>query len=275
MTYRELCARLHEAGVPDPETDAQILIEDAIGITPAALMLRREEDFDSPRLMETAARREKREPLQYILGKWSFMGLDFAVSPDCLIPRADTELLCEAALRTLPRGGVFADLCTGSGCIAISILARRGDLRAVAVDISPAALAVARKNAESLGVADRVTFLLHDVTTPLPGEEIYDLIVTNPPYVPTADTRALEPELYHEPMLALDGGEDGMDLIRPMLCHLPERVKRGGKILIEFGYQSGAVIAALAEEAKSDGRITSYAIRRDLSGNDRMLEIVV
>lgn len=275
MTYRELCARLHEAGVPDPETDAQILIEDALGISPAALMLRRSEDFASARLEETVARREKREPLQYILGKWSFMGFDFEVSPDCLIPRADTELLCEAALRALPKGGVFADLCTGSGCIALSILKLRADLCAIAVDISPAALAVARKNAEMLGVLDRVTFLLHDVTEPLPGDAVFDLIVTNPPYVPTADTKALEPELYHEPMLALDGGEDGMDLIRPMLCHLPERVKRGGKILIEFGYQSGAVIAALAEGAKADGRITKYAIRRDLSGNDRRLEIEV
>ena len=275
MTYREICARLREAGVPDPETDAQILMEEALGLTPAALMLRRTEDFDSPRLTEMVARREKREPLQYILGKWSFMGLDFEVSPDCLIPRADTELLSETVLRALPKNGVFADLCTGSGCIALSVLALRMDARAVAVDISFEALAVAKRNAERLGVADRVTFLAHDVTDPLPGEEIYDLIVTNPPYVPTADTRALAPELYHEPMLALDGGEDGMDLIRPMLRHLPQRVKRGGKILVEFGYQSGAVIAAIAEEAKAAGRITSYAIRRDLSGNDRMLEVTV
>ena len=275
MTYRELCARLAEAGVPDPETDAQILIEDALGISPAALMLRRSEDFASARLEETVARREKREPLQYILGKWSFMGFDFEVCPDCLIPRADTELLCETALKTLPRGGVFADLCTGSGCIALSILKLREDLRAVAVDISPAALAVAQRNAEALGVADRVSFLLHDVTEPLPGEVIFDLIVTNPPYVPTADTQTLEPELYHEPMLALDGGADGMDIIRPMLKYTPARIRSGGRMLIEFGYQSGTVIAAIAEEAKADGRIARYAIRRDLSGNDRMLEIVV
>lgn len=275
MTYRELCARLAEAGVPDPETDAQILIEDALGISPAALMLRRREDFASARLEETVARREKREPLQYILGKWSFMGFDFEVCPDCLIPRADTELLCETARKNLPRGGVFADLCTGSGCIALSILKLREDLRAVAVDISPAALAVAQRNAEALGVADRVSFLLHDVTEPLPGEEIFDLIVTNPPYVPTADTKALEPELYHEPMLALDGGEDGMDIIRPMLKYTPARIRSGGRMLIEFGYQSGTVIAAIAEEAKADGRIARYAIRRDLSGNDRMLEIEV
>ena len=275
MTYRELCARLAEAGVPDPETDAQILIEDALGISPAALMLRRSEDFASARLEETVARREKREPLQYILGKWSFMGFDFEVCPDCLIPRADTELLCETALKTLPRGGVFADLCTGSGCIALSILKLREDLRAVAVDISPAALAVAQRNAEALGVADRVSFLLHDVTEPLPGEVIFDLIVTNPPYVPTADTKTLEPELYHEPMLALDGGADGMDIIRPMLKYTPARIRSGGRMLIEFGYQSGTVIAAIAEEAKADGRIARYAIRRDLSGNDRMLETVV
>ena len=271
MTYRELCARLSEAGVPDPARDAAILIEEATGLSAAALMTRRDEDFDSPRLAETAARREKREPLQYILGTWPFMGLDFAVTPDCLIPRADTELLAEEVLRSLPHGGVFADLCTGSGCIALSVLKLRGDCRALAVDISPEALAVAQKNAEALGVADRVTFLLHDVTKPLPTDEAFDLIVSNPPYVPTEDTRALEPELYHEPMLALDGGADGMNIIRPMLSHAPARIKAGGKLLIEFGYQSGAVMTALAEEAKRNGRIAEYKICRDLSGNDRML----
>ena len=235
MTYREICARLAEAGVPDPATDAQILMEEALGLTPAALMLRREEDFTSPRLEETVARRAGREPLQYILGRWSFMGFDFEVSPDCLIPRADTELLCETALRALPKNGVFADLCTGSGCIALSILALRADLRAVAVDISPEALAVARRNAERLGVSDRVTFLLHDVTEPLPGEEIYDLIVTNPPYVPTADTKVLEPELYHEPMLALDGGMDGLDLYRRIAAEAGEHLNPGGYLYLEVG----------------------------------------
>ena len=235
MTYRELCARLAEAGVPDPETDAQILIEDALGISPAALMLRRSEDFASARLEETVARREKREPLQYILGKWSFMGFDFEVCPDCLIPRADTELLCETALKTLPSGGVFADLCTGSGCIALSILKLREDLRAVAVDISPAALAVAQRNAEALGVADRVSFLLHDVTEPLPGEAIFDLIVTNPPYVPTADTKTLEPELYHEPMLALDGGDDGLDFYRAISEKWRNALAKNGRLYFEVG----------------------------------------
>lgn len=275
MTYRDLCARLAEAGVPDPETDAQVLIGAAFGLSPAALLARRGEDFSSPRLNTMVERRLRREPLQYILGTWSFMGLDFAVSPDCLIPRADTELLCEEALRSLPRGGYFADLCTGSGCIALSILKLRGDCRAWAADLSPAALEVARKNAETLGVADRVELALHDVTRPLPGDGLFDLVVSNPPYVPTADTLALAPELYHEPMLALDGGEDGMDVIRPLLLHVPARIRSGGKLLIEFGYQSGAVIGALAAQAQAAGRIARYEIRRDLSGNDRMLIAVV
>jgi release factor glutamine methyltransferase len=271
MTYRELCARLAEAGVPNPEHDAAILIEDALGISRAALMARREEDFCSPRLSETAARRAAREPLQYILGKWSFMGMELAVSPGCLIPRADTELLVETALRLLPRGGVFADLCTGSGCIALSILKLRGDSRALAVDLSEDALAIARKNAETLGVSDRVSFLHHDVTLPLPEGEQFDLIVSNPPYVPTADTKCLEPELYHEPMMALDGGEDGMDIIRPLFLHAPQRIRSGGALILEFGYQSDRTISALAEEALASGRIASYEIRRDLSGNPRML----
>ncbi|MBO5109858.1 MAG: peptide chain release factor N(5)-glutamine methyltransferase [Clostridia bacterium] len=271
MTYRELCARLHEAGVPDPERDAAILMEEALGLSSAGLMARRNEYFDDPRLNEWARRRASREPLQYILGRWSFMGLDFSVCPDCLIPRADTELLCEEALRSLPRGGVFADLCTGSGCIALSILKLRGDCRALAVDLSPEALAVAKKNAKELGVADRVTFLLHDVTEPLPGDESFDLIVSNPPYVPTEDTKALEPELYHEPMLALDGGGDGMSVIRPMLTHVPTRLRPGGKLLIEFGYQSGGLVADLAHEATIAGRLARYEIRKDLSGNDRLL----
>ena len=268
MTYREICARLSEAGVPDPKTDAAILMAEILGLSAASLLARRDEDFDSPALAAAVARRATREPLQYILGKWSFMGLDFMVSPDCLIPRADTELLVEEVLRTLPRGGVFADLCTGSGCIALSVLKLRPDARAIAVDISFAALEIARRNAEALGVSDRVTLLLHDVTNPLPGEETYDLIVTNPPYVPTADTKVLAPELYCEPMLALDGGEDGMDII---LAHVPARIRSGGVLLIEFGYRSDGVISALSEEARQAGRIASHEIRRDLSGNPRML----
>ena len=152
MTYRALCEVLRAAGVDSPEWDAQELIGHFCGADRLQILSDPALDWSNEALQEAARRRCNREPLQYILGEWQFYRQTYEVSPDCLIPRQDTEVLVEEAVRRLPRGAFFADLCTGSGCIAVSTLAERGDTSAVAVELSEGAIAIARRNALRNGV---------------------------------------------------------------------------------------------------------------------------
>ena len=181
MTLREIALRLKEGGVPDPETDARLLLTHFFDLSPAMLLADPSRDFQSDALEAALARRLQREPLQYILGKTCFFKESYLISPDCLAPRSDTEILVAYAIEHLPKGVTFADFCTGSGCIALSVLAHRPDLSAVAVDLSEGALRIARKNAEALGLSDRTRFyhldLLEDALPfPLP-----DFVLSNPP----------------------------------------------------------------------------------------------
>ena len=187
----------------------------------------------------------------------------YTVTPDVLIPRSDTECLVEEAIRLLPPHSRFADLCTGSGCVAISILCHRPDLTADAFDVSPAALCVARENARRNGVAERVRFLERDILQRFP-EERYAAIVSNPPYIAKRVIPSLSPEVQREPHIALDGGEDGTVFYRAMLQNrLPHT-----PLLWEIGYDQEAVIRRLAEEYG-----LSLRILRDLGGNVRVAHL--
>ena len=190
----------------------------------------------------------------------------YLVTPDVLIPRPDTECLVEYAVRNLPRGARFADLCTGSGCIAISTLANRPDTSAVAVDISEKALAVARENAARNRVSDRIAFLCADVLSPLPVAALgkLDAILSNPPYIAREIIETLAPEVRREPLLALDGGKDGLDFYRAMLAYLPTLVPNG-MILFEIGYDQEIAITRLAEDAG-----LACEVRRDYGENPRV-----
>ena len=266
MTYYEICARLAAAGIEDAETDAALLLSHFGGISAATLPFRRDEDIGDPRLIRAVERRASHYPLQYLIGEWDFCGQTYEVNEHTLIPRADTEVLVEQALRLLPRGARFADLCTGSGCIAISTLCMRRDTEAVAVDLFPETLAVARRNAVRNGVSDRVTFLEADVLTALPiGAGTLDAILSNPPYIRTEVVRTLAPELAHEPEAALDGGRDGLDFYRAILhLHTP-LLKPNGVILFEIGYDQGEDLQKLAAQYGFACRIV-----RDLGGCDRV-----
>lgn len=204
------------------------------------------------------------EPLAYILGEWDFYDLTFRVTPACLIPRPDTEHLCDYLIRHLPRGAYFADLCTGSGCIAITVLHHRPDVTAYAVDLSPDALAVAKENAERNGVSARIRWEIADILQPpASGAPLYDAIVSNPPYIASAvvDTLADSVRCF-EPRLALDGGADGLKFYRALLHdHLPT-VKDGGFLAMEIGYDQGDALRALAPACK---------IFPDYAGNDRLV----
>ena len=266
MTYYEICERLSAAGIEDAENDAALLLAHFGGISRATLPFRRDEDVSDKALTEAVNRRCERYPLQYLIGVWDFCGQSYEVNEHTLIPRSDTECLVEQALRKLPRGARFADLCTGSGCIAISTLCMRRDTEAIAVDLFPETLAVAQRNAARNGVSERVKFLHADVLAPLPiAEGSLDAILSNPPYIRTEVVGTLEPELAHEPAAALDGGGDGLDFYRAILRLHSPLLKEQGFILFEIGYDQGTDLQELAAAYGFECRIV-----RDLGGCDRV-----
>jgi release factor glutamine methyltransferase len=197
-------------------------------------------NFDKPlneeelsRFRSMVSRRGRREPLQHILGSQEFCGIDFEVTPDVLVPRHDTETLVQEAVLRKPDAATVLDIGTGSGCIAVS-LAKKLPLAAIsAVDISGAALAVARRNAERIGVA--IEFLQGSLCEPLTGR-YFDLIVSNPPYIPSSDIDTLEPEVRDfDPRVALDGGADGLDMFRALIPSAASCLNPGGWLLVEIG----------------------------------------
>lgn len=203
-------------------------------------------------------RRLTGEPLQYILGVWEFMGLPMGVAPGVLIPRPETELLCETVLKELPRGAKVLDLCCGSGCIGIS-LSHYGDMEVTFCDISPEALAIAQENGERNGVVGE--FLQGDFFAPVEGR-VFDCIVCNPPYLTGAEMDSLQRELTHEPALALYGGEDGLDFYRRLSREAPAHLKEGGRLYMEIGCTQGQAVQRMFPESR---------VLQDLSGLDRVV----
>lgn len=201
---------------------------------PAALM---------PRLEELVSRRKSGEPLQYILGKWEFMGLPFYTRPCALIPRQDTETLCEEALSI--GGKTLLDLCCGTGCIGVS-LGKLGGFDVTFGDISPDCLALARENAALNGVPGK--FLLTDMFSDI--SDSFDLICVNPPYIPTSELASLQAEVKREPRLALDGGEDGLDFYRRIARDYATHLSPGGTLLMEVGAGQAEDVAAMFPNAR-------------------------
>ena len=266
MTYREMIKRLQDSGIENVDTEAALLLEHFCSVTRAHLFSVPMENYSAPSLLEAIERRCKREPLQYILGEWDFFGETYFVNESCLIPRSDTETLVEKAIALLPKGARFADLCTGSGCIAVSTLKHREDCSALALDLFSETLEIAQKNAARNGVESRLTFRLADILTPnaLDGEEAFDAILSNPPYIRTSVIETLREELFFEPRAALDGGEDGLCFYRAILEHHGKHLKENGFILFEIGFDQKEDIKALAS-------LYGYCceIIDDLSGNPR------
>lgn len=267
MTCKDIEKRLAAAGIEDAATEAKRLFSHFSGLSLAALLAEPTADCSSPALQDALCRREAREPLAYILGEAWFYEERYRVSPACLVPRQETELLVEYAIDHLPTGGLFADFCTGSGCIAISVLAHRPDLRAHAYDISPDALALARENAAANGVADRVTFFCQDLlkTGGVCRETRYDMIISNPPYLTAGDMREAQAEIRHEPQAALFGGADGLTFYRYFLENYQANLARGASFLFEIG-------AAQGEDLTNLGTANGYAaeILPDYAGLDRV-----
>lgn len=270
-------AALRAAGVGTARLDAEVLLAAAYGVDRAALYLR----LQAPLAEQARAafdallqRRLAREPLQYIVGRQEFWSLEFVVTPDVLIPRPETELLVEMAvdLCRSDRGSSgsaapsLCDLGTGSGCIAVALASELPGAAITAADISTAALAVARTNAQRHGVAARISFVESNLFASLGGRQ-FDVIVCNPPYVATAALAELAPELAWEPRTALEGGADGYAMIVRILRVAPEHLRAGGWVLMEIGAEQGAVAAELARAAG----FTEVTIRYDYAGLPRVL----
>ncbi len=267
MTYRELCTTLKSSGIDCAENEAALLFEHFGGLSRASLMADPSRELDSPELFRALERRLTREPLAYILGQWDFFEETYEVSPHCLIPRPETELLVEAAIDLLPKNARFADLCTGSGCIAISTLRHRPDCRAVAVDLFPDTMALAEKNAASNRVADRFEGLIADALSPALPSRVgpVNAILSNPPYIRTDVVDTLEPELFCEPRAALDGGEDGLLFYRAVTKNFSAFLPPDGLILFEIGFDQERDILKIAAENGF-----RCQVERDLSGNPRL-----
>ena len=279
MTAAELIAqaakRLSDAGVPEPELDAKILFLEAFHMDQVHFLMNRmrpltEEQRTQQETYEVMIdRRSARVPLQQILGSQEFMGLTFRVTPDVLIPRQDTETLVEQVLHEQKDPDIrLLDLCTGSGCIAISLAVKGGYESVTATDLSEEALKVAERNAKTH--QKKIIFRQGDLFSALPRTEAgtFDIITSNPPYIPTAVIATLEPEVReHEPMMALDGTEDGLRFYRQIAQEAGTWLKPGGAIYLEIGYDQGEAVSGLLRDAGFD----RVRVVKDLPGKDRVV----
>lgn len=248
--------------LPDGRLDARLLLEEACGTDVQTLLAHPERPVSGEEealYRSFLERRRKREPLAYIVSHQEFMGLDFYVSPSVLIPNQDTETLVEEALRDLKAGDRILDLCTGSGCILLSLLHYCPGAFGTGTDLSRAALAVAEENGIRLGMEERASWKQGDLFEALHKNReeestshdlsgLFDLIVSNPPYIRTEVIETLEPEVKNaEPYMALDGGRDGLDFYRRIAEKAPLYLKKRGRLILEIGYDQGREVSDLLE----------------------------
>ena len=263
MKLSEAIEKLERAGVDDPRGDATEIFLRIGGYDRISLMLS-DPDTDDGRVIDAVLRRAEREPLQYIIGEVFFYRESYEVNESCLIPRSDTEHLVEYAVKNLPEGASFLDLCTGSGCVGISTLCNTKNTSATLVDISEGALRTASRNAERNGVSHRLRLVLCDVMNEVVEGEYY-AVLSNPPYVKDAVYETLAKEIFREPKIAFVGGIDGADFYRRLTEVYKTRLARGGFIAYEIGYDQAEL---LCDIAKINGM--SCEIIKDFSGNDRV-----
>lgn len=271
LLLREGRAALAAAAIEQPRREARILLEAATGLDRTALLA-----SDDPvvtadveaRYRAWITRRACREPMAYILGTVEFWSLEFAVAPDVLVPRADSETLIEAALATIPdpsRPVRLLDIGVGSGCLLLTLLHHYRQARGVGTDLARAALACAAGNARRLGVAERLQLVATSWASGVAGP--FDLVVSNPPYIRSAEIASLQPEVAaYEPRLALDGGADGLDAYRAILGELPRLLAPEGVAILELGHDQLTDVTALAANAGC-----TATARSDLAGIARCL----
>jgi len=261
----DAATRLRDAGVESPRSEARLLLAHAMGVSQEEIISGAVAPDDAAlgRFEKALARRSGREPFAYIVGRREFFSRDFAVGPGALIPRPESEMLVEEALRRFPGRDEnlrVLDLGTGSGCLLLAFLAERLEATGLGIDTSEAALAWARRNAEQLGLVGRARFLRGDWGESLAAR--FDVVFVNPPYVKTGDIGSLAPEIaVHEPASALDGGQDGLDAYRRLAPRLAELLSPRGCAFVEIGEGQAEPVSSIFEKAKLlvDGTLTDLA----------------
>ena len=271
MNYRKLYEtgkdRLEKAGIQEAALDARLLLEEVCGTDRNTLLAhgdRAVTEEEETQFRIFIERRSTHEPLQQITGWQEFMGLRFSVTEDVLVPRQDTETLVEEVMRYLRDGMEILDVCTGSGCILLSLLRYSNGCRGVGCDISEKALAVAAQNAKELGISAQ--FIQSDLFESIEGR--FEYIVSNPPYIRKDMIPTLMEEVRdHEPLIALDGGEDGLDFYRKITREATEHLYSGGMLFFEIGYDQGEAVKLLMEEEGYE----EVTVSQDLAGLDRVV----
>ena len=277
MTIRtalqEATTALERAGVENAAANAEWMMADVIGCSRPALPLHWAKPLEPAQIQRWQSLltgRTNRIPLQHLLGTAQFCGLEFEVNRSVLVPRPETELLAEAAwaVAAVKESAVVLDVGTGSGCLAVAVAVHAKETIVHALDVSPAALNMARANAERHGVADRITFHEGDALRALPSVGLFDVIVSNPPYIPSLEIESLQVEVRdHDPRLALDGGADGLDFYRSLARHGLSRLQPDGRLLLEVGDgQAGAVVELITAQG---GRVLE--VLPDLNNIERIV----
>ncbi len=275
---RDAAETFARAGIATARLDAEVLLSDILKKNRVWLITHSRDTVfadDLDRYREAVSRRQQREPLQYILGRQEFRGLDFIVTPDVLIPRPETELVVEAAVEIVQRSGMASliiDLCTGSGCIAVSLANESASEVIFAVDTSGRALSVARGNAGKLGHSGRIRFFQGDLFDPLKElniREQADIITANPPYVKTGDMPGLQKEVRdYEPEMALIAGPEGTEIQKRIIASAPDFMKKNGSLIMEMGMGQAESLVKMTE---ATGAYARPEIMKDLAGIDRVI----
>jgi release factor glutamine methyltransferase len=281
---KKAASTLSAHSVSNARLDAEVLLRFILDRDRAWLMTHADDPLDDDKrgLFEKAIdRRAKREPLQYIIGRQEFWGLDFIVGPDVLIPRPETELVVETTLKTTEHGRrsiegdalfTIVDLCTGSGCIAVSLAREIRNARFFAIDTSGKALAMARENARKHGVSERIRFLEGDLFQPLEELDVrgqVDIVTANPPYIRSSDLRGLQPEVRDfEPEVALIAGPGGREIHQKIIEAAPAFLKKHSSLIMEMGEGQAKALLAMVNK---DGRYGTPEILKDLAGIDRVI----
>lgn len=273
MTYKQALEKgikiLEAERIIDARIDAWYLLSYVSQLTKAKYFLVQNDEIDELTLFkykEALVKRAEHVPLQHITGEQEFMGINFWVNEHVLIPRQDTETLVEEALKVTPSGSHILDLCTGSGCVIISLVVLGQGITGAGIDISDEAIAVARDNGNRLAPG-RIDFIKGNLWNPVLGK--YNTIVSNPPYIPTEDIKELAEEVKdHEPLIALDGAEDGLFFYRQIVGHAAEYLASDGWLLVEIGFDQGPDVYALFVE----NGFKDVEVIKDLAGNNRVVK---